>query len=91
MHNNLNWLDSTLKAQHEKGSKYIVGNNLTAADVSMLFGLQLIYDRKLGLEGAEEKGLRWENVERWIKEMQEEEESYRRAVGRTGFKMGGTL
>lgn len=90
MHNNLNWLDSTLKTQHEDGSKYLVGNELTAADVSMLFGLQLIYDRKLGLEGVEEKGLRWENVERWMGEMMEEE-SYGRAVGRTGFKMGGTL
>jgi glutathione S-transferase len=87
IHNALNWLDGHLKPIHEKGGKYLVGPTLTAADINMLFGLQLIYDRKLGLEGTEQ---RWEHVERWMRDMQEEE-SWKRAVEKTEFKMGGTL
>lgn len=53
----------------------------------MLFSIQLIYDRKLGLEDTE---VRWEHVERWRGEM-EEEESWKRCVEKTGFRLGGTL
>jgi glutathione S-transferase len=87
IHNALNWLDGHLKPIHQEGGKYLVGENLTAADINMLFGLQLIYNRKLGLEGTDQ---RWEHVEKWIREMQEEE-SWKNAVEKTGFKMGGTL
>ena len=87
MHNNLNWLDSHLKPVHEAGGRYLVGDHLTAADINMLFSIQLIYDRKLGLEDTDKA---WENVERWRREM-EEEESWKRCVEKTGFKLGGTL
>jgi glutathione S-transferase len=87
IHNALNWLDGHLKTIHEKGGRYLVGESLTAADVNMLFGLQLIYDRKLGLEGNEQ---RWEHVERWMNDMQDEH-SWKRCVQKTKFKMGGTL
>ncbi len=87
MHNNLNWLDSHLKSVHEAGGRYLVGDHLTAADINMLFSIQLIYDRKLGLEDTEQE---WEHTERWRREM-EEEESWKRCVEKTGFKLGGTL
>lgn len=87
IHNALNWLDSHLEGVHKEGGRYLVGKRLTAADINMLFGLQLIYDRKLGLEGTEK---RWEHVERWMGEMMEEE-SWKSCVEKTGFKMGGTL
>jgi len=87
MHNNLNWLESTLQEQHSRSSKYLVGDHLTAADIGMHYSLQLIYNRKLGLEGTDQ---RWVEVEKWMHDM-EQEESYKRAVAKTGFKMGGTL
>ena len=87
MHNNLNWLDSHLESVHEAGGRYLVGDHLTAADINMLFSIQLIYDRQLGLEDTDQV---WEHVERWRHEM-EEEDSWKRCVEETGFKLGGTL
>jgi glutathione S-transferase len=94
MANALNWLDSELSKSHAadggKG-KFLVAGRLTAADIAMLFSLQLIYDRKLGLEGLEGEGKgKWKEVEKWMAYCQEEE-SWRRCVDKTGFKMGGTL
>ena len=87
MHNALNWLDSHLKNVHKTGGKYLVSDHLTAADINMLFSIQLIYNRRLGLEDTDKE---WEHVEKWKQEM-EEEESWKQCVEKTGFKMGGTL
>ncbi|KAI9875077.1 MAG: hypothetical protein M1823_007550, partial [Watsoniomyces obsoletus] len=87
MHNSLDWLENHLASIHSSNGKYLVGDHLTAADINMLFSIQLIYDRRLGLEGTDKE---WEHVEQWRREM-EAEESYRKCVEKTGFKLGGTL
>lgn len=87
MHNDLDWLDGHLAPVHANGGKYLVGNNLTAADITMLFSIQLIYDRSLGLEGTERK---WVHVERWRADM-ESEPSWKKCVDRRGFVLGQTL
>jgi glutathione S-transferase len=91
IHNALNWLESELKQAHADGGKFLVGGHLTAADICMLFGMQLMYDRKLGLEHLENEGKgRWPEVEKWMEYLQEEK-SWKDCVQRTGFRMGGTL
>ena len=92
MHNALNWLNNHLAPIHAAGHKYLVANRLTAADIAMLFSIQLIYDRKLGLEGLPDGGRgKWAEVEKWRAYLEGEEESWARCVERTGFVMGGTL
>lgn len=91
IHNALNWLNSELEQAHSSGAKYLVGGRLTAADIAMLFGLQLIYDRKLGLEHLDDQGKgRWPEIEKWMDYLQQEK-SWTDCVARTGFRMGGTL
>jgi glutathione S-transferase len=91
MDNALNWLDAELKAVHVSGRHFLVGGRLTAADIGMLFGLQLIYDRKLGLEHLENEGWgQWAAIETWM-EYCLQEKSWLACVERTGFRMGGTL
>ena len=87
MHNSLTWLDSTIQAQHGKSSRYLVGNSLTAADIAMLFSVQLIYDRKLGREDMRK---RWEYVEKWQADM-EATESWKKTVQKTGYRVYGML
>jgi len=89
--NALNWLNSELKKSHSNGGKYLVGGRLTAADIGMLFGLQLIYDRKLGLEHLENSGNgKWPDIEKWMDYLQDEK-SWKDCVAKTGFRMGATL
>jgi glutathione S-transferase len=68
-----------LEAELQKSTgRFLIGDQVTAADCMMMFSAQFILTRKLGTEGK-----KWEGVERWIKEC-EATESYKRAVEKTG-------
>ncbi len=87
MHDSLNRLDNTIKTRHEKGGKYLVGGSIRAADFAMLFSVQLIYNRKLGLEATD---TRWEYVEKWQADM-EATNSWKKTVEKTGYRVYGML
>ncbi len=87
MHNSLNWVDNTIKGQQERGSKYLVGHSITAADIAMLFSVQLIYNHRLGLEAMDK---RWEYLEKWQADM-ESTESWRKTLEKTGYRIYGML
>ena len=91
VHNALNWLNSELSRVHSSGARYLVGGRLTAADIMMLFGLQLIYNRQLGLEHLDDAGKgKWPEIEKWMDYLQQEQ-SWKDCVKKTGFQLGGTL
>jgi len=74
----LDWLEGEL----ERGdSKCLVGDQVTAADTMMAFSIQFIFRKSLGPENR-----RWERIEAWLKSL-EDQESYRRAVARTGHTL----
>lgn len=76
--NDMNFLEETLKTS---GGKFIMGNQLTAADVMMHFSAAFIIARELGI-----KGKKYPEVERWLKDC-EQTESYKKAVQKTGHKL----
>lgn len=86
MHNDFDWLESELKAQKERGSGWLVGDGLTAADVVMQFSVQFIMERKLGVGGRGER--QWPEVEVWLAKT-EADAAYKRAVQKTGYTLDG--
>jgi glutathione S-transferase len=90
VHNDLDWLEDELSSNSSKGSsgageeekRFIVGNNLTAADIIMGFSIEFILTRKLGTEG----GSGWPRVHKWLDGIKEIP-SYRKAVERTGYSL----
>ncbi|KAJ9665021.1 hypothetical protein H2201_004886 [Coniosporium apollinis] len=78
--NDLNWLESEL----EKGEgRFLVGNEVTAADVMMMFSVDFILARGLGTKGCDDK---WPKTREWLG-VCKETVAYRRAVGKTGYKL----
>jgi len=76
MHNDLCWLESEVT-----GKQYLVGNELTAADIMMSFSIEFILSRKLGTEGGD-----WSNTRKWLEGIQKTE-GYRTAVEKTGYSL----
>jgi glutathione S-transferase len=74
----LDWLEEELKTGNEE---FLVGDELTVADIMMHFSVQLIFARKLGTEGKS-----WPSVERWMEGL-EGLEGYQNAVKKTGYKL----
>lgn len=72
----LDWLESDL--QKSKG-RFLVGDQVTAADCMMAFTAQFILERKMGTQGKT-----WPKIEEWIK-ICEATESWKKAVQKTGF------
>jgi len=72
------WLEMALS---QSTGRFIVGDQLTAADIMMLFAVQFILARDLGT-----KGKRWKKVNEWV-ERCEATESYKRAVEKSGHKL----
>ena len=83
VHNDLDWLEKELE---KTGGRYLVGSTLTAADVMVAFSIEFIFARELGLKGQPETEGKWQGIRRWLEGMQEEE-GYRKAVQRTGYKL----
>ena len=62
-------------------SKWLCGNNLSVADMMLHFSVTFVLARKLGT-----KGRQWNLVDRWIEDC-EKEESYKKAVKKTGYDL----
>ena len=81
--NDLNWLESELR--HDK--KYLVGENLTCADIMVAFSVQFIFARQLGLKQRDRTPQDdWKLVREWLKRM-ENEKGFVTAVERTGYRL----
>ena len=74
----LDWLEKELS---QSGTKFLCGNEVTAADTMMHFCFDFISKMKLGTEGKS-----WANTEKWAKAC-EDTETYKRAVAKTGHKV----
>lgn len=88
VHNDFDWLEGELKAQKARGSRWLVGSGLTAADVMLQFSVQFIMERKLGVGGRGEG--KWPEVEAWLART-EGEEAYKKAVKKTGYTLDGNF
>jgi len=73
----LDWISEEIKGH------FLVGDQLTAADVMVAFSIQFIFAR--GLCGGK-TAADWPKIEKWLKGC-EGTESYRRAVEKTGHKL----
>lgn len=78
--NDLNWLEAELSS-NESGGKYLVGNDLTAADVIMGFSIEFIFVRKLGTEGGN-----WPKIQKWLSGITDRD-AYKKAVEKTGYSL----
>jgi glutathione S-transferase len=76
--NDIDWLEAELK---ESKGRFLLGDEVTAADVMMHFSLSFMMTMELGTGGR-----KWEGVERWVRDC-EESEGFKRAVRKTGHKM----
>lgn len=74
----LDWLENELKAGN---GEFLVGDELTVADIMVHFSVQFIFARKLGTVGKS-----WPGVERWSEGL-EGLEGYQKAVKKTGYKL----
>lgn len=74
----LDWLEHELKSGN---GEFLVGDELTVADIMMHFSIQFILGRKLGTEGKS-----WPAVERWMEGL-EGLQGYQKAVKKTGYKL----
>lgn len=72
------WLETALG--HSTG-QFLVGNQVTAADIMMLFSVQFILARELGT-----KGKSWPKVNEWVQRC-EATESYKKAVEKSGHTL----
>jgi len=65
----------------KSNGKFLFGDEVTAADVSMHFSVSFILARELGT-----KGRKWERLEQYVRDC-EEVGSYRKAVEKTGYAL----
>jgi len=77
----LDWLESELS----DGRDWLVGGRVTAADVMMQFSIDFILAREFGTKGVE-VGKRWGRTGQWL-ERCKRDESYRKAVERSGYTL----
>lgn len=90
--NDLDWLEDELSTNGSQGSsgaggeggekKFLVGDDLTAADIIMGFSIEFILSMKLGTKG----GSGWPRVHKWLDRIRESP-SYRKAVEKTGYSL----
>lgn len=86
VHNSFNWLEAELRAQKMQGSGWLVGEGLTAADISMQFSVQFIMERKLAVSGRGKNV--WPEIEAWLWRT-ESADAYQKAVEKTGYTLDG--
>lgn len=80
VHNDFDWLEYEL-AHGASGGKYLVGNDLTIADITMGFSVEFILKRKLGTEGGN-----WPHVEKWFEGVTQRA-AYKKAVEKSGYSL----
>ena len=78
--NDLNWLESELSS-NESGGRYLVGSDLTAADILMGFSIEFILMRRLGTDGGS-----WPKVQTWLSGITNRD-AYKLAVEKTGYSL----
>lgn len=78
VHRDFDWLESELK---KGSSKFLVGDQLTAADTMMGFSIAFILKMGLGTKGKE-----WPAVNFWLANV-ENTPAYQRAVQKTGHTL----
>ncbi|RBQ69733.1 hypothetical protein FVER14953_07652 [Fusarium verticillioides] len=80
VHEAMQWLESELESGPSNG-QFIVGTDLTAADIMMGFSIECIFAMKLGTKSHE-----WPLISKWLANMKERK-AYKRAVEKTGYSM----
>ncbi|KAF5630261.1 GTT1-glutathione S-transferase [Fusarium tjaetaba] len=80
VHEAMQWLEAELESGPSKG-QFIVGADLTAADIMMGFSIECIFAMKLGTESRE-----WPLISKWLANMKERK-AYKTAVEKTGYSM----
>ncbi|KAF2811774.1 glutathione S-transferase C-terminal-like protein [Mytilinidion resinicola] len=76
--NDVDWLEAELG---QSNGKFLLGKEVTAADIMMHISIVFILKRELGTQGRT-----WPKVEQWLKDC-EATDSYKRAVQKTGHKV----
>lgn len=79
--NDFRWIEGALKEQKRKGSEFLVGSELSVADIMMGFSVEFILERKLGTERGG-----WPETEAWLGRMRGRS-AYMRAVERNGYTL----
>ncbi|KAF5548217.1 GTT1-glutathione S-transferase [Fusarium napiforme] len=80
VHEAMQWLEAELESGPSKG-QFIVGTDVTAADIMMGFSIECIFAMKLGTESQD-----WPLISKWLVNMKERH-AYKRAVDKTGYSM----
>lgn len=76
----LEWLEAELKSGPSQG-QFLVGTDLTAADIMMGFSIEIIFTMKVGTERQ-----KWPMTNKWLADMMERE-AYKKAVEKTGYSL----
>jgi glutathione S-transferase len=74
----LAWLEQELSSS---GGQFLLGSQITIADIMMQFSIAFIFARELGT-----KGKKFPAIEKWMSAC-ENTESYKKAVKKTGHKL----
>ena len=79
--NDMKWIEGALKEQKSSGKEWLVGDNLSVADIMVQFSIEFIFARKLGTTSSE-----WPETEAWLKRTMERP-AYKKAVERSGYTL----
>lgn len=78
VHKDFDWLESELG---QSTGMFLVGNQVTAADIMVYFSARFILERELGTKGGN-----WPKVNEWLARC-EATESFKRAVEKSGHTL----
>lgn len=78
VNNDFRWIEGTLS---QNKTDYLVGNELTAADIMVQFMVEFITTRKLGTDGSE-----YPETMKWLKRTMDRP-AYKKAVEKTGYTL----
>lgn len=76
----LEWLEAELKDGPSHG-QFLVGTDLTAADIMMGFSIEIIFAMKVGTERQ-----KWPMTSKWLANMMDRN-AYKKAVEKTGYSL----
>jgi glutathione S-transferase len=76
----MDWLENELRDSNS-GGKFLVGNELTAADIMMGFSVEWLFNRRLGTDGGD-----WPMVQKWFQGITARP-AYRKAVEKTEYSV----
>lgn len=85
VHNDLRWIESTLKDQRNKDKDFLVGDGMSVADIMMQFSVEFIFTRKLGL-GMDDAEKMYPETTAWLKRTMARQ-TYKNAVDKTGYTL----